>query len=109
MCDGAQHGDGELTPENDRHHPGRRQIHLHERDQRSRDQQFVGKRIHPLTKRRDLPASARQIPVEPVGQRGEAKNGRAENLLAHPVGLPAIKLRQEDQHQQGHQKDSANG
>ena len=40
-----------LAAENHDDHPGLRQIHLHERDERRGDQQLVGQRIHELAER----------------------------------------------------------
>ena len=50
--DAAQHRHGELAAEDHRHHPRRRQVQLHQRDERGGDQQLVGQRIHPLAERR---------------------------------------------------------
>ena len=47
------------------------------------DQQLVGERIHQLAERCDLLAAARQIAVEPVGQRGQRENGGADQFLRH--------------------------
>ena len=71
--DAAQHRDGELAAEDHRHHPRRRQVHLHQRHERGGDQQLVGERIHQLPEGRDLLAAPRQIAVEPVGQRRERR------------------------------------
>ena len=60
-----------------------RQIHLHERDERGGDQQLVGQWIHELAKRRHLLASSRQIAIQPVGQRGDAEDGRADQFFAN--------------------------
>ena len=78
--DAAQHRDGELAAEDDRHHPRRRQVQLHERDERGGDQQLVGQRIHPLAEPGDLPAPPRQIAVEPVGERRDPEDRRAEEF-----------------------------
>jgi hypothetical protein len=43
--------DRELAADDDRHHPGRRQVQLDERDERGRDQQLVGERIEHLAER----------------------------------------------------------
>ena len=75
-------GHRELAADNDRDHPCRSQAHLNERDERGRGEQLVRDRIDHLAERRHLLAAARQVAVEPVGERGEAKNRRADQLLA---------------------------
>ena len=49
-------------------HPGGREIHLDERDERRGDEQLVGQRIHQLPQRRDLLAATREVAVEEIGQ-----------------------------------------
>ena len=46
-------------------------------------QQLVGERIDDLAERRDLLAAARQVAVGPVGERREAEDRRADELLRH--------------------------
>ena len=76
-------GDGELASDDDRDHPRRRQPHLHQRQERRRGEQLVGERIDDLTERRHLLAPARQVAVEPVGERREREDGGADQLLPH--------------------------
>ena len=66
----------ELAAENHGHHPRRRQLHLDERDERRRDEQLVGQRIHPLAEAGDLLAAPREIAVEPVGERRDPEDAR---------------------------------
>ena len=96
-----------LAAENHHHHPGRRQVHLHERHERRGDQQLVGQRIHDLPERGDLLAAARQVAVEPVGQRRQAEDRRADQLLPHAQNEAPLELRQQHDDQQRHEKDAA--
>ena len=61
-------------------HPRRRQVELHQRDERRGDQQLVGDRIEHLAEPRDLLAAARQVAVEPVGERREAEDRGGDQL-----------------------------
>jgi hypothetical protein len=71
--DAAEDGDGELPAEDDGDHPGRREIHLHQRDEGGRDEQLVGQGVEELSERGDLLVPAREVAVEPVGERREPK------------------------------------
>ena len=72
-------------------------------------QQLVGERIDDLPERRDLLAAARQIAVGPVGERGQAENRGADELLRHAENLPAFELRQQHHHEQRHEEDARHG
>ena len=98
---------GELAPEDHGHHPRRREIHLDQRDERGGDQQLVGQRIHELPERRDLLAPPREVAVEPVGQRGDAEDRRADELLRHAEDQAPLELRQQHDDQQRHEEDAA--
>ena len=84
--DAAQAGHRELAADDDRHHPRRRQLHLHERDERRRGQQLVGERVHHLAERRDLLAAPRQVAVEPVGERRRGRRWRPRRAPSGPRG-----------------------
>jgi len=106
MDDAAQDGDGKLAAEDDRHHPGRRESHLNQRQQRRGDEQLVGERIHPLADAGHLAAAPGEKAIEPVGERGHAENGRTEDLVADPEDGSAGELREEHDDQQRHQEDA---
>ncbi len=72
---------------------------------RRRDEQLVGERIHQLPEGRDLLAAARQVAVEPVGERGQPEDGRADELLADAENQPPLELRQQHDHEQRHEED----
>ena len=79
----AEHGDGELPPEDDGDHPGRRHAHLHQGHERGGDQQLVRQRVHELAELRHLPAAPGQVAVQPVRERRGTEDGRAQDLLGH--------------------------
>ena len=66
-------------------------------------------RIHHAAERGHLAAPARQIAVEPVGERGQAENRRANERRRHAENRMALELRQQDDDQQRDQEDAGNG
>ena len=60
-------------------------------------------------KRRDLLAAAGEVAVEPVGERGEREDRRADELLRHAEDQPALELRQQHHHEQRHEEDARDG
>ena len=53
-----------------------------------------------------VPATPREKPVEPVGQRGQGKNGRTEHLVAHTQDTPSVEAGQQDHDQQRDEEDA---
>ena len=80
---------------------------LDERNQRARDEQLVGERIDELAEGRDLFPAPGQIPVQPVGDGCEAENRGADELVRDAENLAALELRQQHDHEQGHEEDAA--
>ena len=56
---------------------------------------------------RDLLAPARQIAIEPVGQRREAEDRRADQFLADTENETSLEFRQQHDDEQGDQEDAA--
>ena len=71
------------------------------------DQQLVGQRIDELAERRDLLAPARQVAVEPVGQRRQPEDRGADEFLRHAEDLTPLELRQQHDDEQRHEEDAA--
>lgn len=98
-CDAAQATDSELAADDDYHHPGRRNLQLHERDQRRGDEELVRNRIQHASKRGDLLAPAGKITVQQV------RECSGEKQACAPIG-PVVDLPgQQDHHHEGNQKD----
>ena len=105
----AQHGHGQLPSQDDGHHPGGRQVHLDERHQGGGDEQLVGQRVHQLAERGDLLPPPREVAVEPVGERRDGENGRADQFLADPEDQAPLELGEQHDHQQRDQEDPRDG
>ena len=56
-----------------------------------------------------LPAAARQIAVEPVGERGQAEDRRATSAVGTPKISMPFELRQQDDDEQRDQEDARDG
>ena len=106
MGQDAQAGYRKLAADDDRHHPGLHEIHLHQRDERGDRQQLVGKGIDELTERGDLMTPPRQIAVEPVGEGRDREDRGANELFPNPENHAPLELREEHHHEQRHQKNS---
>ena len=57
----------------------------------------------------DLLAPPREIAVEPVGERGEAEDGRGHQLDRQAEHQPAFELREQHRHQHRHQENARDG
>ena len=57
----------------------------------------------------DLPAPARQVAIEEIGQGGQSEDGGADQRLGDPEYLPALELGQQHDDEQGHQEHADDG
>ena len=92
-CDGTQPAHQKFAADDDDRHPCRHQrwIELHQSDEGSRDQKFVGQRIEQHPHGRDLPALAREVSVDAIGHGGEDKDGRGQNFaLSGSIRKPGV-------------------
>jgi len=105
----AEHGDGNLPPENHDHDPRLSQVHLDQRDERRGDQELVRQRVHELPERRDLLPAAREVAIEPVGQRRQAEDRRPHQFFANAKNQAPLELRQQNHHEQRHEEDASDG
>jgi hypothetical protein len=75
--------------------PGRHAAETHKRDQRRGDEQLVGHGVHDLAEGRDALPRARDVAVEPVGERGKREHDRRHNR-------PVRRVDEQRHHQHGH-------
>ena len=74
------------------------------RTERGRGQELVRERVEERSQARDLVAAAREVPVEVVGEDGEAED-------ANPEHEPAVRPRprEEHDHEDGDEEDPEDG
>src|SRR5262249_51102084 len=74
--DGAQHGEGELAGHEDDAEPLGHAVARDEEDQRAEDEELVRERVEERAEDRLLPALAREVAVEEVGDAAEDEDER---------------------------------
>ena len=79
----AQAENGELAPDDDYHHPGFDEVHVHQGNECGGDEQFVGDRIEQDAEGGYLQATPREIAVRPVGEGGKKKNQNPPKFKMH--------------------------
>ena len=72
----AQRRDRDLAPDDDQRHQHVSAVQVHQHQQRGADQELVGHRVEKGAERRGLVQLARQIAVEPVGDREQHEHAR---------------------------------
>src|SRR4029077_9799111 len=101
--DVAQAKHGEFASDDDDHHPGGNQVHVHQGNESGGDEELVGDGVEQDAEGGDLQAAAREVAVGPIGRGGEQENGHAENFEVH------VKAPQLDVGAAGQKYDDENG
>ena len=110
--DATQAGDGELTADDDHHHPGRNTANLHQRNQRGGNQKLVGDRIEQGADRGDLLPSPGEKAIQQI-RAGRHEKDRKRQKLVRRIVIPFQERRRlpvdEYRHKQRHEEDAEEG
>ena len=69
------------------------------------DEQLVRDRIERLPEPGDLSSATREIPIEPIGDRGDREDRRTDQLFRNAENTPAFELGEQHDDQERHEND----